>query len=1840
MEIPDEVKWLLPIVVGESWPEGDEDKLRELRDAWHRAAGAIPQVGSTADRGATSIIGEWTGDSAEAFEAAWGKYVDGDEAYFTSLTEACQALGDSCDATALDVEYTKYMIIASLIMLAISIAAMIASAVVTFGASTAGIVPAQIATRMTVQMIFRQLLQKLMQQGFKKVAQQVLQRVLREVATNVATGVALDAGIQAVQVASGDRKSWDWGKTGDAAVGGAVEGVVGAASNAVPAGATRGMTDSVGGQVADGAVRAATRGAVEGAVTTVGEAAVTGELDQLSAKDVLMGASGGAVDRGVSGATDSLGAVRDLNADTPASPGAGRSTPDTGPGPSRSGGGVDDLPGREASTRTSGLSPSVTDRTDGASLGGQAGAGQAGAGQAGAGQAGAGQAGAGQAGSQTSSQSPASAPASQAWVPPGGTSPSGATPPSSTTPSSSSTAASQTSTQHPAAQHTAGSPPPGSASQPTPSAAPGQGSPAPTGTSPGSAATPGSATNSTAAPSTGTSPGTATSPSSTTGTGTGSNSSTAAGTGTGTGSSPATSTGGYGRAPAPGGGHGTAPPSPGGFGPQPGGYPVDPGRRHPPHGNVFAAGTTGPQFPPRFDTPPPPRHDAPPIPQQHSAPPPPMPGHQPGGTPPRSFNQGPPSRGPQGTPPPRGPVPPPQRSPHGSPPPHGAPPPRADMPPTGRPTPPPYTPAPPPPRTPMPPPARPMGPPPPHRPPIGRAPMPPQGYAPNAPHPQGPPPQRHPGPQPAFPPPNAPRPQGPPPPGPSRPPAGTRPAGQPNPTHTPEPPSPPKTWAPAPVTPPDSARAPEPSTPPEPSRDPERAPAAPHRNPTPAPEPTPDQAHPKPPADQTIDTEPPRTEPDSAEPTSANLDRARLDPAERNHTYPDRTGNDPVDTGAVDTDPVDPDPVDAGPVDAAPAADPVDTDPGQSDPGQADRVDTDLGEDYLFDPDHRATVADTAAIAAGISSDARRLQITRDALAHRDASKSLSRLSDEGAIALHAYTGHDLFASTNTAQRLGPDGKLADDKPVDFQRARHQVRAIVSAINELDPIEAELVRGIDVMGSPVLAKMIADQYVPGRTTVEPTVVSASIKESPDFVSKFGDDVEIHIQAKTARDIHELSQNKDEREAVSKPATQWYTHAKETLEVRQGEHVKQKTIIRVEEVLPGDPRYLDRTAAEQEIADRRAANNANAKTFDALIKEAIRERLEGRKSDQPERSKPAESTITTRLGGGNSSSYAGADPMLDGGPLDVDTTGSHDWSPLSRATNPPSEPAIHADTANANQSAKYVAERHPHLAGVNPRFHEADAFEQGYQTNCTRGVVASALRQSGIDTEAGPLRPDQMESLGTLDHVQEQLGGEWRSHNDYDDVIRAMRDLPVESRAVIAVKYIGPDGVEYGHVAEVVHTREGVAFVDPQTNSLMSLPHPPVKLDLLPYDLAEVADRQAPRADTEASTKDTTAAGDTGYGAAEPNQRSDDRPPPTREEIGRYLQEPRVQEAMRLADAISQRDPDSRIAVDGRKLHIGEAIAALLPRHPEMAALLRDVPFLENSLLARPQTLANLLRHPQAIEVLDDCVREVREHEDGPEVLADHYDAEPAPGPALLTPEQAELSERAQNLADDSPASHRVQPDFIIANQDTGYLAQYLEGLYRDWSVKQGQLHALADEVATATGGEAFSRKTEKSRVRAMDKIAGYKGDAAKLVDLVGSKIQYSTVADAYKGLRILLDKVEQDDSKISVVDFDDRFLTPQKSGYRDLQFNVRLQLADGTSHVAELRLHLKAIDDVADFEHALFEVRRDFKALAKEQGRTMTPEERALTGSILAREQELFGEAFRQGRGTVQDGDR
>lgn len=55
-----------------------------------------------------------------------------------------------------------------------------------------------------------------------------------------------------------------------------------------------------------------------------------------------------------------------------------------------------------------------------------------------------------------------------------------------------------------------------------------------------------------------------------------------------------------------------------------------------------------------------------------------------------------------------------------------------------------------------------------------------------------------------------------------------------------------------------------------------------------------------------------------------------------------------------------------------------------------------------------------------------------------------------------------------------------------------------------------------------------------------------------------------------------------------------------------------------------------------------------------------------------------------------------------------------------------------------------------------------------------------------------------------------------------------------------------------------------------------------------------------------------------------------------------------------------------------------------------------------------------------------------------------------------------------------------------------------------------------------------------------------------------------------------------------VCGFKDRFETPQKSGYRDLQFQVKLN----QGHIAELKVVHRAIDELDAIEHRIYEIVR------------------------------------------------
>ncbi|WP_407567253.1 glycosyltransferase [Polymorphospora sp. A560] len=287
------------------------------------------------------------------------------------------------------------------------------------------------------------------------------------------------------------------------------------------------------------------------------------------------------------------------------------------------------------------------------------------------------------------------------------------------------------------------------------------------------------------------------------------------------------------------------------------------------------------------------------------------------------------------------------------------------------------------------------------------------------------------------------------------------------------------------------------------------------------------------------------------------------------------------------------------------------------------------------------------------------------------------------------------------------------------------------------------------------------------------------------------------------------------------------------------------------------------------------------------------------------------------------------------------------------------------------------------------------------------------------------------------------------------------------------------------------------------------------------------------------------------------------------------------------------------------------VAPALDEHSDLARILRASPELAHSLAARPATRQHLASYPQAIEVLQRVLDDIRTR--GAEAVV--ADGTPVPESTPLTPEQRAISAAVEVLGS------RYQTGFDHRRiGDAEYRSAFLDRMYEQAAVAQDELRGMVVRIAAETGGEPGWRPGPKDRVRAEDKIREYRGDVSKLTDLAGAKIEFRSLDDLYQALARLIDE-----PGVRIVKFKDRFENPQDSGYRDVQMSVRAS----NGHVAELRLHLTSLDEVAAWEHALYEVRRDLDALAEELGRVLSVAETAIRDGILREEQRLFWEALR-----------
>ncbi|NKY48145.1 scabin-related ADP-ribosyltransferase [Nocardia cerradoensis] len=260
IEIPTELQWVAKYVVGAGdWPKGDETAMRRLADGWDQLADALTEIQADAGSVTTSALAAVDGKTHEAIKEFWDQ-VAGDKGLWPGLIEEVKGLSKDLDDTATDIEHTKYVIIATLVIFAIQMIQAIATACTGIGAPAAAAeeAAAQVAARLTIRQIIKWLIQKISTRALAKAA-----------IIGVAQGAGVDAGASLLQMAQGKRG----GFTGEEVKGLFAESVSGAVGGAVGAklgsdGVAKGLVDKAGSTAGKFAARTAAD-AVGGAVGSV-----------------------------------------------------------------------------------------------------------------------------------------------------------------------------------------------------------------------------------------------------------------------------------------------------------------------------------------------------------------------------------------------------------------------------------------------------------------------------------------------------------------------------------------------------------------------------------------------------------------------------------------------------------------------------------------------------------------------------------------------------------------------------------------------------------------------------------------------------------------------------------------------------------------------------------------------------------------------------------------------------------------------------------------------------------------------------------------------------------------------------------------------------------------------------------------------------------------------------------------------------------------------------------------------------------------------------------------------------------------------------------------------------------------------------------------------------------------------------------------------------------------------------------------------------------------------------------------------------------------------------------
>ncbi|WBB55548.1 toxin glutamine deamidase domain-containing protein [Verrucosispora sp. WMMD573] len=239
------------VSAGEAWPSGDEDRMRELADAWQALADTVSETLGQADPAVMRILQSWGGGAGEAFGGLWNQIGVDPNTGLPLIQEISAAYAAGCDQAALEIEYAKLTVLIAVIITVIAV--FVALLMAWLGGVSAGAIPGILAGgRQAVTIAFRRLIAQMGRQLLTRAGMRAalrlagtrlgqmatsqsfrrgLNRLGRELVEEIGEELIIDVGAQAYQMHTGTRRQWDGNRTLTAGVGGAYGAVLGTGMN-------------------------------------------------------------------------------------------------------------------------------------------------------------------------------------------------------------------------------------------------------------------------------------------------------------------------------------------------------------------------------------------------------------------------------------------------------------------------------------------------------------------------------------------------------------------------------------------------------------------------------------------------------------------------------------------------------------------------------------------------------------------------------------------------------------------------------------------------------------------------------------------------------------------------------------------------------------------------------------------------------------------------------------------------------------------------------------------------------------------------------------------------------------------------------------------------------------------------------------------------------------------------------------------------------------------------------------------------------------------------------------------------------------------------------------------------------------------------------------------------------------------------------------------------------------------------------------------------------------------------------------------------------------------------